>query len=226
MTQKPWAMQLAQEIGIGDALIGTNDDQRKVYVLNKGRPTPLPDGVLLIVPTKFMPFALSPLISPLGKLRMGMDLFISPKNDDEDETLADFITRRLGNEALDKIAEPLMSGIYNAEADRQSVMATFPTLPCHRKEARQSDQGHVGVAQGEDQRLVYLRTNRSTNGKPSSIFVTLKDGTYQLAAELHSQAHWRYQIRRPCNRCCRIQRPAIMSRSRRTMGWTVSTPTP
>ena len=95
-------------------------------MLHKGKPTPLPDGVLLIVPTKFKPFVLSPLISPLGKLRMGMDLFIPPRRDDGDETLADFIRRRLGSEALDKIAEPLMSGIYNAEAERQSLLATFP----------------------------------------------------------------------------------------------------
>ena len=141
LTQKPWAMDLAQEMGMADQLLGTNDAQRKVYVLNKGRPTPLPDGVLLIVPTKFMPFALSPLISPLGKLRMGMDLFISPKRDDEDETLADFISRRLGNEALDKIAEPLMSGIYNAEADRQSLMATFPRF-------RAIEQKHGSLIKG------------------------------------------------------------------------------
>jgi oxygen-dependent protoporphyrinogen oxidase len=126
LTQKPWAADLARELGIGDRIIGTNDASRKVYVVNRGKPTPLPDGVLLIVPTKFMPFALSPLISPLGKLRMGLDLLIPAKRDGKDETLAEFVTRRLGREALDKIAEPLMSGIYNAEADKQSVLATFP----------------------------------------------------------------------------------------------------
>jgi protoporphyrinogen/coproporphyrinogen III oxidase len=126
LTQKPWAGQLAQEVGIARRIIGTNDASRKVYVVNRGRPTPMPDGVLLIVPTKFMPFALSPLISPLGKLRMGLDFVIPPKRDGRDETLAAFVTRRLGREALDKIAEPLMSGIYNAEADKQSVLATFP----------------------------------------------------------------------------------------------------
>jgi protoporphyrinogen/coproporphyrinogen III oxidase len=82
--------------------------------------------VLMIVPTKFKPFIFSPLISPFGKLRMGMDLFIPRWRGDTDETLADFVRRRLGNEALDKIAEPLMSGIYNAEAEKQSLLATFP----------------------------------------------------------------------------------------------------
>ena len=78
ITQKPWGVQLARELGLADRLLGTNDAMRKVYVLNRGKPTPMPDGVLLIVPTKLMPFALSPLISPLGKLRMGLDLLIPP----------------------------------------------------------------------------------------------------------------------------------------------------
>lgn len=126
LTQKPWGLQLARELGLGDQIIGTNEGQRKVFVLHRGRLQPLPDGVMLIVPTKFMPFVLSPLISPLGKLRMGLDLLIPPRRDGQDETLAEFIRRRLGREALDKIAEPLMSGIHNAESDRQSILATFP----------------------------------------------------------------------------------------------------
>jgi oxygen-dependent protoporphyrinogen oxidase len=79
LTQKPWALQLARELGLEDDLLGTNDKKRNVYVLTKGRPVVLPDGVLMIVPTKFMPFITSPLISPLGKLRMGLDLFIPAK---------------------------------------------------------------------------------------------------------------------------------------------------
>ena len=123
---KPWAVDLAMELGLGGRLLGTNDAARKVWVLSHGRPVPLPDGVFLLVPTKFKPFLLSPLISPLGKLRMGLELFVPPRRGEGDETLGDFVTRRLGSEALDKIAEPLLSGIYNAEAQRQSLLATFP----------------------------------------------------------------------------------------------------
>ncbi|MDX1524570.1 MAG: protoporphyrinogen oxidase, partial [Anaerolineae bacterium] len=120
ISQKPWAYQLCRELGLEDRLMGTNDERRKVYILHKGRLRPLPDGVMLIVPTRFMPFALSPLISPWGKLRMGLDLFVRPKTDEADESLADFIGRRLGREALEKIAEPLMAGIYVADPDRLS----------------------------------------------------------------------------------------------------------
>ena len=94
ITTKPWAWQLTRELGLQDDVLGTNDAQRKIFVLHKGNPTPLPDGVMLIVPTRFTPFALSPLISPLGKLRMGMDLFIPRRSDGRDETLAEFIDRK------------------------------------------------------------------------------------------------------------------------------------
>ena len=184
ITQKPWALQLTRELGLEERLLGTNDDRRKVYVLHKGRPTPLPDGVLLIVPTKIKPFALSPLISPLGKLRMGLDLFIPPRTDGQDETLADFITRRLGHEALDKIAEPLMSGIYNAEAERQSLLATFPRF-------RALEEKHGSLIRG----MLASRKTRSAKAhqahspsaagqipvkRPLSMFVSLQDGLNEL----------------------------------------------
>lgn len=183
LTQKPWALQLARELGLGDQILGTNDDRRKTYVLNKRKPTPLPDGVLLIVPTKVKPFALSPLISPLGKLRMGLDLFIPAKRDGQDETLADFITRRLGSEALDKIAEPLMSGIYNAEAERQSLLATFPRF-------RAIEEKHGSLIKG----MLASRKASSNGAGPekqpqpkSSMFASFRRGSETLVKELVSQ---------------------------------------
>jgi len=173
LTQKPWALGLARELGLGDRLLGTNDAKRNVFVLNNGKPVKLPDGVLLIVPTKFLPFALSPLISPLGKLRMGLDLFIPAKKDDADETLADFIRRRLGNEALDKIAEPLMAGIYNAEAEKQSIMATFPRFRAIEKEYGSLTRG-----------MIASRRKRaaapSSDGGNVSAFVSFYGGTQEL----------------------------------------------
>ncbi len=175
ITQKPWGVQLARELGLEDRLLGTNDQMRKVYVLNRGRPTPMPDGVLLIVPTRLMPFALSPLISPLGKLRMGLDLVIPPKRDGEDETLADFVRRRLGAEALDKIAEPLLSGIYNSEADKQSLLATFPRF-------RDLEVEHGSLTRGmlASRRNGKAAHDASPGTKPMSAFMSLVDGTGEL----------------------------------------------
>lgn len=178
LTQKPWALQLARELGLGERLLGTNDQQRHTYVLQNGKPVKLPDGVLLIVPTKFLPFALTPLISPLAKLRMGLDFFIPAKCDDADETLADFVRRRLGSEALDKIAEPLMSGIYNAEADKQSILATFPRF-------RQLEREHGSLIRG----MLASRRNmppQSTSAKTSA-FMSLQGGTQELVEALTTQ---------------------------------------
>jgi protoporphyrinogen/coproporphyrinogen III oxidase len=182
ITQKPWGVQLARELGLGERLLGTNDAARKVYVLHKGRPTPLPDGVLLIVPTKFKPFVLSGLISPLGKLRMGLDLLIPARRDEQDETLADFVTRRLGREALDKIAEPLLSGIYNAEADKQSLLATFPRF-------RQLEREHGSLTRGilASRRSRQAEPQPATNGKAPSMFTSFVGGVDELVQALCAQ---------------------------------------
>jgi oxygen-dependent protoporphyrinogen oxidase len=180
LTQKPWALQLSRDLDLDDQLLGTNDQNRKVFVLNKGRPTPLPDGVLLIVPTKVMPFAKSPLLSLLGKLRMGLDLFIPPKRDGQDETLADFITRRLGREALDKIAEPLMSGIYNAEAERQSLLATFPRFRALEEKHGSLIKGMLASRRARNNGAGARQQENKTARPTTSMFVTLRGGTEEL----------------------------------------------
>jgi oxygen-dependent protoporphyrinogen oxidase len=182
LTQKPWALQLARELGLENELLPTNDAQRKIYVLHRGKPLPLPDGVLLIVPTRFKPFALSPLISPLGKLRMALDWFIPAKRDGQDETLAGFVSRRLGAEALDKIAEPLMAGIYNAEAERQSLLATFPRF-------RELEEKHGSLIRGMIAgRRAEASTKPITNGsRPLSMFISLAGGMETLVQTLRGR---------------------------------------
>ena len=179
ISQKPWAYQLAVELGLKDRLIGTNDDRRKTYVVHKGKLRPLPDGVMLIVPTRFMPFALSPLISPLGKLRMGMDLFIPPKKDDADESLSDFITRRLGKEALDKIAEPLMAGIYVADPMRLSLKSTFPRFIAMEKKYGSLIKGMLSQMKARAQAA------KNGNSPPKlPLFMTLRGGLTELVDTL------------------------------------------
>src|SRR5262249_35033290 len=183
LTQKPWALALARQLGLEAELIGTTQAARRVFVLNHGKLTPMPEGVSLIVPTRFMPFIRTPLLSPLGKLRMGLDLFIGRKSDTTDETLADFVRRRLGSEALDKIAEPLLSGIYSAEPERQSLLATFPRF-------RDLEQQYGSLIRGM---LASRRANglptAGVNGatKPASAFMTLLAGTERLVQALVAQ---------------------------------------
>ncbi len=123
-TTKPYAHQLADALGL--ETVGSNLEQRRIYLYDRERLTPLPDGMMLIIPTRFAPFALSPLISIPGKMRMALEPFIPAKDDGQDESLDTFVRRRLGREAVDKLAEPLLSGIFNTDPEQQSVLATFP----------------------------------------------------------------------------------------------------
>lgn len=191
ITQKPHGMQLARELGLGEQLLGTNDRMRQVYVLNRGKPTPLPDGVLLIVPTRVTPFVMSPLISPMGKLRMGMDLILPARRGATDETLANFVTRRLGREALDKIAEPLLSGIYNAEADRQSLLATFP-----RFRALEEEYGSLTRGMIASRRSAHGPTPAANGGKIST-FMSLREGTEELVNTLRARLNGDLQTSAP-----------------------------
>ena len=171
ITQKPAAVRLCRELGMEDRLIGTNDDRRKVYVLDGGRLRTLPDGVMLVIPTKFAPFALSPLISLPGKVRMGLDLFIPPRQTNGDESLADFIRRRLGREALDKIAEPLMAGIHVADPERLSIQSTFPRFV-------ELERRHGSLIKG----MLTQKARARRNGMP--LFMTLRGGLRELVETL------------------------------------------
>jgi oxygen-dependent protoporphyrinogen oxidase len=187
LTRKPGALNLARELGLEGDLIGTNEQRRKVYVLHRGRLYPLPEGVMLIVPTEFMPFAVSPLLSIPGKLRMGMDLLIRPRREDGDETLASFVRRRLGKEALDKIAEPLLSGIHVSDPERLSLKSSFPRL-------LETEQTHGSLIRGMVAAKRAMAAARHKNGSRPSMpmFMTLRGGLQQLvdavAAELDPAA--------------------------------------
>lgn len=174
ISQKPWAKQLAVEIDFEDQLIGTNDEKRETFVLNKGKLTPLPDGMMLIVPTRFLPFAMSPLISPLGKIRMGLEAFVPAKQDDEDESLAAFMRRRLGNEALDKLGEPLMAGIYNTDPEKQSLLATFPRF-------RTLEQKYGSITKGM---LAAMQQRKGSSNSKSSLFTSFRGGMQTFSDHL------------------------------------------
>ena len=176
ISQKPWGLQLARELGLDDQLISTQPARHKVYVLHNGVPEPLPDGVNLVVPTQFWPFVRSPLLSWRGKLRMALDLVLPARRDPADETLASFIKRRFGAEALDKIAEPLMAGIHNAESARQSLAATFPRF-------RDLEQKHGSLIRG----MRAARPKNAPANQTLSPFVSLRGGIQTLVDSLRSQ---------------------------------------
>jgi protoporphyrinogen/coproporphyrinogen III oxidase len=126
LTEKPAAADLARRLGLGDELISTREIYRKTYVVRAGRLVEIPAGFSLLAPTHLGPIFKSPLFSPLGKLRIAMEPFIASRASDDDESLDSFVTRRLGREVLDRVAQALAGGIYTADPKRLSMAATMP----------------------------------------------------------------------------------------------------
>ena len=126
LAQKPEGIALCRELGLGERLVPTNPDQRSVYILHRRKLHPLPEGMMLAVPTKILPFARSGLFSWPGKLRMGLDLVIPGGNGRGDESIASFLRRRFGQEAVERLGEPLLAGIHAGDPERLSILATFP----------------------------------------------------------------------------------------------------
>lgn len=181
LTRKPWGVSLCRELGLEDDLLGTNDEQRKIYVLNEGRLQPMPEGMMLVVPTRFLPFATSPLISIPGKLRMALEPFIPPRKEDGDETLASFMRRRLGEEALQKLAEPLLSGIHVSDPERLSLKSSFPRLLDLERKYGSLTKGMLAARRK-------AAAWRKEHGESSlSMFVSLREGMQQLVQELEQR---------------------------------------
>src|SRR5216684_7413665 len=126
LTEKPWAADLCRQVGLGDQLIGSNDAARKTYILVKGRLVAIPDGLMFMVPTKLLPTAFSPLFSLGTKLRMAREWFHPPRTADQDETVASLVERHYGAEMVERLADPLLSGVYGGEASQLSVRAVLP----------------------------------------------------------------------------------------------------
>ncbi len=179
LTTKPEAIDLCRELGLGDQLIGTNDAGRRVYVWSRGRLRAMPDGIMLIIPTRLMPFVASPLISWPGKIRMGMDVFIPPRRDDGDESLAHFVRRRLGAEALDRLAEPMIAGIYVADAEYLSLKSTFPRFLDMEKKYGGLLRGVLAQRRASSRSAKHsgsAATPAPGRERPVSMFMTLKGG--------------------------------------------------
>jgi protoporphyrinogen/coproporphyrinogen III oxidase len=128
LAQKPEAVDLCGALGLGDRLIPTNPEARAVYVLHRGRLHPLPEGMVLGVPTRIGPLLRSRLFSWPGKLRMALEPFMPRGPAEGDESIASFLQRRLGREAVRKLGEPLLAGIHAGDAERLSMRSTFPRL--------------------------------------------------------------------------------------------------
>jgi|SRR5581483_5539744 len=178
VTEKPWAADLCRALGLGDQLIGSNDADRKTYILTRGHLVEMPDGLMFMVPTKILPTGLSPLFSWKTKLRMTKELFHPPHAIDQDESVADFVTRHYGREMVDRLADPLLSGVYGGESANLSVRAVLP-----RFAEMERSHGSLGRAM--------LAARKKTHAGPRKsippLFTSLKQGMQQLAKAIISE---------------------------------------
>lgn len=171
LTQKPEAVSLCRELGLGDRLVPTNPKERAVFVLHRGRLHPLPDGMMLAVPTRVLPVLKSRLFSWPGKLRMGLEPFVPARRETGDESIASFLRRRLGQEVVDRLGEPLLAGIHSGDPERLSMRATFPRFVEMEKR-----RGSLVLAM--------LKAPRPAPGQDASAFVSLEGGLRELVDAL------------------------------------------
>ena len=172
-TKRPWALDLSKRLGLEKELIETNEGKRGTYVLWKKRLIPVPEGFLMLAPSRIMPFLKSPLFSWTGKIRMMTDLFIS-KGLSKDESLASFVRRRFGNEALVRMAQPMIGGIYTADPEKLSLKATMPQFI-------EMEQEYGSVIKGM---LNNAKDNKSDSGARYSHFLSFKNGMQTLVDAL------------------------------------------
>jgi oxygen-dependent protoporphyrinogen oxidase len=178
ISEKPWALALCRRIGLESELIGTRDEHRATFVVHAGKLEPLPEGFLLLAPTKFAPLLRSRLFSWPGKLRMGFDLFLPRAAQQDDESLGSFVRRRLGREALERVAQPLIGGIYTADPDRLSLAATMPRFLQMERDYRSVIYAMWQAGRKKPQEA------KAASGARWSLFVTLRDGMQQLVDTL------------------------------------------
>ena len=141
LSAKPQALTLCTELGLAGHLQGTDPDRKGAFVYHRNRLHPLPEGLTGLVPTRLGPIIRSRLLSPAGKARLALDYAIPARHDDRDESLGDFVSRRLGREAFERLVEPLMAGIYAGDGRQLSLAATFPQL-------RAGELEHGGLIKG------------------------------------------------------------------------------
>lgn len=176
LTEKSWAADLCRTLGLGDQLISSNDADRKTYILVHGRLVLIPDGLMFMVPTKLMPTILSPLFSAKSKLLMAREWFHPPRAADSDESVASLVERHYGRELVDRLADPLLSGIYGGEASSLSVRAVMP-----RFAEMERTHGSLGRA------VLAARKQQAARQPERPLFASLKNGMQQLVDALLSR---------------------------------------
>ncbi len=183
LSEKPAAADLCRELGLGAELIPSNDADRKTCIVVRNRLIPLPDGLMFLVPTKLIPTALTRLFSLPTKIRMGLELLHPPRPSGQDESVAALVERHFGRETVERLADPLLSGIFGGDAAQLSARTVLPRLV-----EMENNYGSLTRGMLAAHRRMRARAKTSgqkgNSGAPRSIFTTLRGGMQQLVDAL------------------------------------------
>lgn len=177
LSAKPDGARLCHDLGIGDQLISSNDADRKTYILVKGKLVPIPQGLEFMVPTRVWPMATTPLFSFKTKLRMASELFSSARKNASDESVGDFVRRHFGQEMVDRVAEPLLAGVYGGNAEHLSIRAVLPRFA-------EMEREHGSLVRATLKAKAQFKSKAPAGAKPQPLFTSLKNGMQQMVEAL------------------------------------------
>jgi oxygen-dependent protoporphyrinogen oxidase len=184
LSAKPWAMDLIRDLGLAGEVIGSNDEKRVTYVRREGRLVPLPDGLMLMVPTRILPMLSTKLLSWPTKIRMGLECFRRPvRAREEDRSVAEFIRDHYGQEAVDYLAEPLLAGVYGGDPERLSVSSVLGRFV-------ELEKKYGSLSRG----VLAARKRASQPHEKTSLFQTLREGLGSLVDALSTALNGKTRI--------------------------------
>jgi protoporphyrinogen/coproporphyrinogen III oxidase len=175
ITEVPWAVDLCRRIGFADQLIPTASGERNAMVVHRGRLERIPPGFMLLAPSRIWPLVTTPILSPWGKIRLLGEVLVPRRRADSDESLGSFARRRLGRETFERIVQPLVGGIYTADAEQLSLKATLP-----RFVEMERRYGSLILGGLRERRAAQEGASDSASGARYGLFVTPRDGLTSL----------------------------------------------
>ncbi len=187
LSEKPAAAALCRELGLGAELTPSNDADRKTYIVVRNRLVPLPDGLMFLIPTKLIPTALTRLFSLPTKLRMGLELLHPPRPSKQDESVAALVERHFGQETVDRLADPLLSGIFGGDAVQLSARAVLPRLVEMESQYGSLTRGMLAAHRKmRSMAKAAAQKNGAATPRPAarSIFTAMRGGMQQLVDAL------------------------------------------
>ncbi len=173
ITNVPWAVDLCRRVGLGDELMATTSQQRNALVVHAGRLERVPEGFMLMAPSRLWPLVTTPILSPLGKLRLLGECFVPRRKTGDDESLASFVRRRLGRETFERIVQPLVGGIYAADPEKLSLLATLPRFV-------EMEKRWGSLLRGAWRERAAAEVTPLESGARYGLFVTPRDGLTSL----------------------------------------------